>query len=90
MDLNKTFSAFPEDTFCEIDSQSFPKLDSGNISDISIHPYVVFNNNKRKFSDLDSDPENTIPLNDSIKGKSSSDITPPPPTPSHQNCKTSC
>ena len=52
MDLNKTFSEFPEDTFCEIDemsldSQSFPKLDSGNISDISIHPYVVFNNNNR-------------------------------------------
>ena len=41
MDLNKTFSEFPENTFCEkdemsLDSQSFPKLDSGNISDISI------------------------------------------------------
>ena len=67
MDLNKTFSELPEDTFCEtdgisLDSQSFSKLDFGNLSDISIDPHGVFNNNKRKFSDLDSDPENTIPL----------------------------
>ena len=60
MDLNKTFSEFPDEM--SLDSQSFPKLYFGNISDISIHPYVVFNNNKRKISDLDSDPESTIPL----------------------------
>ena len=78
MDLNKTFSELPEDTFCEIDeisldSQTFPKLDFGNLSEISIDPDVVFNNNKRKFSD----PESTIPSN--------SDITLHHLPPRHQN-----